>query len=374
MTDRLSALMRQEADALDVPPPAAAPALSQGRGIRRRRRVGMAVAGVAVLAAVASGAALIDGFGNDRSAAPAPAATDRAATGAAFAIGTTVYFDDATKKAQIDDNAIKSLYYTSAGVLVRHGDNPSSDGGGPQRFSLVEPDATVTTLSVVTEEAVASTDVAQPYLAYAEVTAGNIEVVVHDVATDSDVARVALPAGDGSFLPVSIDGDLVYVSAGSKDYVVDWRTGEVTEPNVLRGYPTVHGGRSAIYGGTSGADVLDAVTGEVLLNEFVGDYGFFSLSLDGDFAQVVSDEPAKAFDVYDIDAGTHVSIPGQSSDFSWTPGGDLYRLADSMLTTCEADTGDCTSVPVALDVQPNTSQDPNDFSGELKLGGRTYES
>ena len=48
------------------------------------------------------------------------------AQGPVFAVGTTVYLDGGKTKATVDDKAIKSLYYTSAGVLVRHGNNPAA--------------------------------------------------------------------------------------------------------------------------------------------------------------------------------------------------------------------------------------------------------
>ena len=114
-------------------------------------------------------------------------------TGPVFSIGTTVYLDGGAQQVQIDDDAIKSLYYTSAGVLVRHGDNNWSDGGGPQRFSLVRPDGTVDPIDVVTEETVHSTDPTQPYLAYAEETDAGIDVVLRDLRDDTEAARVSIP-------------------------------------------------------------------------------------------------------------------------------------------------------------------------------------
>ena len=63
--------------------------------------------------------------------------------GATFTVGVTAYLDGGAVTATIDDKAVKSSYYTSVGLLVRHGNNNYSDGGGPQRFSLVTPNGTV---------------------------------------------------------------------------------------------------------------------------------------------------------------------------------------------------------------------------------------
>ena len=189
MTERLSTLLREEASTLDVPPPPAASVVTRGRSLRRRRRVGAAAAALALVTVVGTGLAMgLDGSGDDGATGVDPAGPSTG-HGAVFSLGTTVFYDGGTQSATIDDQAIKSTYYTSAGLLVRHGDNNASDGGGPQRFSLVTEDGTVTPVSVVTEEVVPGIDPAQPYLAYAEVVDGEVQVVVHDVATDEEVAR-----------------------------------------------------------------------------------------------------------------------------------------------------------------------------------------
>ena len=142
------------------------------------------------------------------------------------------------------------MYYTSAGVLVRHGNNPYSDGGGPQRFSLVRPDGSVDPIDVVTEETVHSTDPGAPYLAYAETVDGTVEIVVRDLRDDSEAARVPMP-GDFSWggwpaPPVALSGDLVYVGTEDVARTVSWRTGEVAEVDTVRpGYPDVSGGATS---------------------------------------------------------------------------------------------------------------------------------
>lgn len=365
MTERLSALMQLEADRLDVPPPPAGPVLAQGRALRRRRRLSFVGAAASVLLVVGGGAVIL---GGDDPSRPTPSTgVDAAADpGVTFALGSTVYFDDATQQVTIDDKAVKSLYYTSVGVLVRHGNNSYSDGGGPQRFSLVRPDGTVSPVSVETEETVHATDPEQPYVAYAQDTGGTVEVVVHDVDTDTEVARVPVPGAAASFLPVAISGDKVYLGAEGDDFVIDWSTGEITQPGIVSGYPEIAGGRVS-NSEQGSATVTDAETGDELLTVSFPDYGYLSLSPDGRFATLEiesMDAGAGEFEVYDVDTGSHVTIQGQVYDFGWTAGGELFRLTQDGFDSCDPATGECTSTPLELDGR----------IAEAQLGGRTYES
>lgn len=364
MTERLSALMQLEADRLDVPPPPAGQVLAQGRALRRRRRLSVVGAAASALIVVGGGAVIL---GGDDPSRPTPSTgVDAAADpGVTFALGSTVYFDDATQQAVIDDKAVKSLYYTSVGVLVRHGNNSFSDGGGPQRFSLIRPDGTVSPVSVETEETVHATDPEQPYVAYAQDTGGTVEVVVHDVDTDTEVARVPVPGASASFLPVAISGDKVYLGAEGDDFVIDWRTGEISQPGIVKGYPEVAGGRVS-NSDEGSATVVDAETGEELLSVSFEGYAYLSLSPDGRYATLEKDSMSGGggVDVYDVDTGAHVQLPGSLFTYGWTVDGDLFRLTQDGINSCEAATGDCSATELDLPGDP----------AEAKLGGRTYES
>src|SRR4051794_10139432 len=187
--------MRRAADGLVVPAAPSAEVLRHARAVRRRRHATTA-AGVAAVVVLAGGGGLVargDGPPGERRAADDPVPAAPGPEGAVFSIGTTVYLDGGARTATIADHAIKSMYYTSAGVVVRHGNNDWSDGGGPMRFSLVAPDGSVHPLDVTFEETVPSTDPTQPYLAYAQRAAGVVQVVVLDVRDGSEVARVPVP-------------------------------------------------------------------------------------------------------------------------------------------------------------------------------------
>jgi hypothetical protein len=385
MTERLNQLLRDEADHLDIPPVAADGALTRGRSLRRRRSVAMVGAAGVVLAMVA-GATWLAAGGNDGEVIDPAGPTS---SELAFAIGNNVYLDGGAVRATIDDASVKSLYYTSAGVLVRHGNNPDSDGGGPQRFSLITPDGAVKPISVVTEETVHSTDASQPFLAYAETTSGSTDVVVWNLETNSEEARVTLPGGlswgGWSAPPVSLSGDIVYVGTSDTARAVNWRTGDITETAAVpAGFPQVFGGRAE-----SDGRVVDVATGETLL-QIEGDDSYLVLSPDGRFAMANTYDGDQPVRVYDIASKAHVDINGAPRGYGWSADGQVFTVDGHELTTCSPTTGDCETTDVDLVKEPQDSQGlitrcdeggectpvgpPPDYSGELKLGGMTYES
>jgi hypothetical protein len=373
MTERLTTLLHAEADHLQVPAPPTHDVLTQGRGLRRRHRIGTGVAAVAAVAVVAAGTGFAAGLLDDEQRAVEPVPTGPSTGhGAVFTLGTTVYWDGGTQSAKIDDKAIKSTFYTSVGLLVRHGNNNNSDGGGPQRFSLVNENGTVTPVSVVTEEVVPGVDPTQPYLAYAVVTDGVVEVVMHDVSTDEEVARVPVPDaktwGGWSAPPVSLSGDTVYVGTDDVMRTVDWRTGEVgTTDTVQPGFSDVSGGRAVGYSEDE-LTVVDVESGDVLLSVTRNNFGWLQLSPDGRFATVDTDS-GNATDVYDIDAGTKVTIEGRSFDYGWSPDGDLFKVAKRHVVTCDSGTGECTTGDLTIP-QEGGGVAPED----LRYGNQTYES
>jgi len=414
MTERLRQLLGGEADGLDVPPPATDAVLRQGRGLRRRHRVVVGACGAAAAVIVGGSVVALAGSGNE-TAAPDPASTP-VGDNAVFSYGNHVFYDGPGNAAEIDDDAVKSLYYTSAGVVVRHGDNAYSDGGGPQRFSLVTPDGKVSRLGLVTEETVHASDPGQPYVAYAEAVDGELQVVVYDVEADAEAARVAVVATAKNWFPLSIDGDTVYVqdSYDGKAYAVDWRAGTAARSDI----PTVwnvSGGRVATDVDDKPA-IVDAATGDVVLT--VDRTGYFNLSPDGRYAELVKggDEPRSGpveRELYVVDSGSSFTVTGPPNDWGWTADGDLFHVGRTEVTTCSSPSGACSAEPYAKpgipDPEPvtqtvsepvcateaadcfsddwfqNCADHPeecdwevstyvDDQAIELRLGGRTYES
>jgi len=367
VTERLTDLLHRAVDDLVIPPAPSTVVISHGRSVRRRRRFSLAT-GAALLAAGVGVAAIVGDAPADRGTDPAD--TTSGLTGAVFSVGVTVYWDGGAHHTTIDDQAIKSSYFTSVGLLVRHGDNNASDGGGPQRFSLVRPDGTVSPVSVVTEEIVPGVDPTEPYLAYTEVVDGVVQVVVHNVSTDEEVARVPLPGrlewGGWSGPPVALDGDTVYVGTLDVIRTVDWRTGEMGKVDGLgSGYPSINGGRTV---GRTGdrATVVDVDTGEVLLSVAAGRHGYLALSPDGRFATL---DTGRSFDVYDIETGTHTTFEGGSYDYGWTAEDDLARLEHHHVVTCSPITAECTT---------GAERIPGDGGGvapdDVRFAGQIFES
>lgn len=367
MTDRLRVLLREEADTLDVPSPAPHEVLRRGRSVRRRHQAASAVAALAV-AGVVAGTALVathdpGGRGSEQPAQRVDETTGE--TGVTFSVGTTLWYDDATRSVEIPDTAVKSLFYTSAGVLVRHGDNNWSDGGGEQRFSLVTPEGEVSTLGLVTEEVAHTTDPAQPYVAWAEVVDGTLTAVVHDVVTDEEVARWPVPDAEGArFVTSQLAGEMLFLRVLSEDeesyFEVEWRTGEAAPLD--EDVSDLGGGRAVV-----GRSVVDLATGDVLWS--ASDDAAIDLSPDGRFVLLSSYGMRTTYRTVAIDeAGDPVRLAGSPRGYAWTAGSELYSVTARAITTCDPATGDCSESPVDLGVSRR------ELLETLRLGGAAYES
>lgn len=361
MTDRLMTLLHDEAETLDIPPTPTTEILGAGRRLRRRRNLTI-WAGAALAVAVLAGGSLVAATrGDGHTAEPARVVSPPVPFG--WASGDTVYVGTQGRPVQMPEVA-QTLYYTSAGILVRTNKDGSSDGGAPFHFELVRDDGTATRLDLTLGEVVPSTDAAQPYLAWATMADGKIRVVVRDVRTDRDVATVDVPGtfhwGGWAAPPVSLSGDQVFVDTDGKTEVVDWRTGRTHPSDVVPGstYSTVSGGHVLILSRDS-VEVLDADSGKVLLH-VDGSADLAELSPDGRMAVV---SRAGQDQLYDLDGGatSRVSL----SSWGWAANSDqVYGVRGSTLTTCSTTTGECrdTSVPP---VGRNTL---------VRYAGRPYES
>lgn len=371
MTERLRDLLDHEAEGVDVPTPPAVDVVRRARGLRRRRRV--AAGGAALAVVVIAGAAALALTSDGGPEAPDPA--DPTNSAPAYAIGNTIYYGD--EVVAVDDKAVKSLYYTSAGILVRHGNNSYSDGGGPQRFSLVTDDGAVQPVGVETEETVHNTDPGQPYVVYGERVAGVVNLVVHDVESDDEAARVPLPDATGSWFPVALAGNTAYLQSGDDVYAVEWSTGEIAHSDVIPHVLDVAGGHALVHKRNGGASVIATVSGE----EVASTSGDAMLSPDGRHLQsttveALSEQVEDPSDVrgtttvLDVDTGEEATLDhSQPWGWAWTASGDLFTIDEESaeLVTCSATTGDCESTPVDL---PQTG----DGALDIIYGGLIRES
>jgi hypothetical protein len=341
-----------------VPPAPTGEILHRARRLRRRRAASVVAAAALTVAVVAVGAAVLR---DDSPTTVAPASTPPASF--AWAVDDTVYVGPEGSPVRMPEVA-QTLYYTSAGVLVRTNLDGTSNGGAPFHFELVDPHGTATKLGVTLGDVVPATDPSQPYLAWATMEQGHIQVVVHDVVTDRDVATVDVPGsftwGGWNAPPVSMSGDQVYVATDLQAQVVDWRTGETHPSTVVPGstYPTVAGGHVLSWR-PDHVDVLDAETGKVLLR-VDGSVNDAQLSPDGRLAAV---SRGGQDELYDLAGGTTSRI--SLSSWGWAPDSDeVFGVHGSTLTTCSTTSGACQDTRV-----PPVGKDAS-----VRYAGHAYES
>lgn len=370
MTERLKALLHEEADTLTIPTPPTDSALAAGQRLRRRRHLGRSAAALALVCVVGGGVAMGQTLGEDAGTQNDPAGTTPAAPApAVFAVGSTVYVGS---QAADVPHTVHSLHYTSAGILVRSNPNDgASDGSGPENLTLARTDGTTVDLGVVPEGAGPATDADQPYFVLAEADGPAFKAVVRDAVTGDVVREVALPEGKPSYWPVpplSLDGDTLYVGFKSSTSAVDWQSGEHRAVDGMAGgLPVVEGGRTVVGNRQSGS-VLDAATGEVLLEVPFDDYGSMDLSPDGRFARVSvegTQELSTSIEVYDVDSGDHQMIEGDSHGWGWTADGALFRVTGDTVTICHGSTGACRDSPAPVQLADDAFP---------RLGGQLYES
>lgn len=372
MTERLSALLHQEADSLDVPTPLVGDVLTAGRRVRRRRRLTQGVAVVAVGVVVGGTALLVGGESDSPDALVAdPAPTGTADVGAVFSVGDTLYLHGGTTSATLPE-VVQAMYPTSAGVVVRTNKDGSSDGGAPFHFALVDNGGAVHDIGLTLGEVVPATDPGEPYLAYAAAQGASTQVVVVDVTSGDEVARVDVPdefswAG-WEAPPVALAGDVVYVGMDKEALTVNWRTGESSASDVVPGgsIPVVSGGHVVVqHGESKPVSVVDATTGATLLDVRAGAYGYVTLSPDGRFAKVVDQEKEQGFELYTVETGASVPIHGAPWDYGWTSDGELFSVSSQGVDVCSPTTGECSGSPLPAGVS---------VDGDLRVMGLMYES
>jgi len=375
VTDRLALLLHQEADTLDVPAPDTNGILGDGRRLRRRRRAAEGLAVAAVVALVVGLTVALPRLGG-QPGSDLPTASAAELEGWAVASGSTVQLG--TGQTVQVDGAVKSIYYTSAGVLVRTGAEATTDAPD-STYTLVDGEGQTTDFALELGDRVPGTDPSRPYLAYAEKTddAGRWTIVVRDVRT-GEVAQTVPVTGSftwGGWVapPVSLSGTHVYVGMDDATLDVDLRRSTVTPSSLPGGFmPTVRGGREVTFDDAANTQsVVDAQTGSVLLHRSQAKR-LLSLSPDGTHAIATSsrtcdDDNRCVFDnptavVYDLATSGHHEFTVGEGSFGWTPDGDLLRVDRDSVDVCDATTLVCHSTPVEV------------HGRSLRLGGTNYEA
>ncbi|TQK72221.1 hypothetical protein [Nocardioides sp. SLBN-35] len=387
MTERLAALLHEEAESLAVPPLPADDVVRRGRGLRTRRRVRLGAAAVAV-AAVAATATLAGTQLGDRDR---PAGRDLAAavpatdTDWAVAQGSTVHLGTGAT-AQVPGQ-VKAMYYTSAGMLVRIGRSAATDAPD-SAYWLVAPDGTTSDFDLHLGDRKPGTDPTLPYLAYAAPgdDARHWKVVLRDVRTGEVATTVPVEGtftwGGWNAPPVALSGDHVYVGVDGTLLDVRWRTGEVRTTTIPTHMPETAGGRDVVMGEDGKTvTIIDAATGEVLqslpydpTDDDPAATVWPRLSPDGSHALLTptlmcqADTGSCRFEdpratVIDLPGGRRSVVRLGNADYGWTATGRLLQVDGTSVQSCDPDTGTCEPTPVTLDPGAN-----------LKVSGNAYES
>ena len=373
MTERLSAMLRDGADQLEVPPVDLAVILGRGTQDRRRRRFVTLLAAAVALVVVGVGAtvAATSVGRSDRGGQATDSTGSRPSQGlVAYGADSTVVIGGITATIP---HTLHSLHYTSVGVLTRSNPNDgASDGSGPETLTLITKDGSTTDLGTIPEGVGPATDPDEPVYALAERSGDGFVAVVRDALTGDEVASVPLPELPMSYWPVpplGLDGEVIYAGFEESAVAINWRTGE-TQPaaGLAGGIPEVRSGRAILQAEGTYA-VVDAATGDPQLEIPLtkNDYAFGVLSPDGRFLRIKVESMASGgatdgAEVYDIDTGKRVQLPGSSQEWGWSSGSSAFRVTGQGIEMCSPETGACTS-----ESAPN-------IGANLRLGGNTYES
>lgn len=378
MTERITALLQEEADDLAVPAIDAGEIIADGRRMRRRRSALQIIGAGAVVGVIAAGAVTWTGLrDSDEPRATSPGGIDEL-SGWAIATGGTIKLQGAGPVEV--DGQVKSLYYTSEGVLVRAGKSPYTDVPGGSHYSVLNDDGQLTDLGLTLGDQTPATDPDEPYVAYSEPGSGEAKWTIRlvDVRTGEVAHSVSF---DGAFTwagwdapPISLDGDHVYAGMDEATLDINWRDGSITTARGLprETAPDVRNGKMlmqtwAVPDGeqsqpVSEAFVVDVASGDRQDVPIDLDQGFASLSPDGTELLIESSSSAS---LYDLATGESTELPRvKSVGTGWTPGGGTLQVGKKDLTICGR-----TDASYGCQSRPLDRPD-----GELRIAGNSYES
>lgn len=354
MTDVLTTMLRQEASAVLVPPTPTATILQTGKALRRRHRIVVASGALLVVGiVVASAVGLLASGSSDRAIDPVRLAEFE--RWGAVAVGRDVYVGDQHVRW---DSDVKAMYYTSEGVVVRGTD-----------YALVRADGEVIPIEVNIPDRIPGFEPDSTRFAYADPAGSRWDVVVHDAATDEELARVEV---QGSFTwggweapPVSIDGDLAWVHFDGHWTEVDWRTGEVREVPDTSSVFEIQNGRYTVQSGDRW-QVRRMSDSELVGRLDLRPGWYATFSPDGRFMRSFPNDSGSTDGtediVHDVSSGRSREITDPGEDFGWTPDGQLLVVHQDSISTCAPITATCQTRPFARG------------ASDLRIGGNPYES
>ena len=376
MTERLSELLRDEARDIPVPHAPASAVLGRGRRVRRRRRLTAGATAAAAVLAVAGGTALVSEQLREPTEPEPLTATGSYTELGALAVDGELYVGG---RHVPFEEPIKSLHYTSEGVVVRSGTSSGNDDG--DQYALVRGDGSTEELDLPADDGMVATEPDSTRLAFvAPAGRDRWDVVVTDVESGDEVARhtvdASFPRGfRWSAPPVALHGDLVWVHFGGGWTEVDWRSGAVRQVPGTEHVFEVAGGRYAERGSTDAPWTIRAMEdGHVLTRLQLDEEAYGTFSPDGRYFRVW--DMSRAFGVevepyvHDIDTGQRSPVPeghspvSKGTDVGWTPDGDLLTMTgEGVVQTCAVG-AECQDTGLVVDLE---------LDSEVLIGGGLFE-
>ena len=369
MTERLSQLLHDEADRLDVPPVAADAVLARGRGLRRRRTASPRSARPPPSLAVVGGHRARGQNGDDDDRAGSSRPTPPPTNGLAWLrIRLDGLLGDRTAPVP---GTIHTFHYTPTACW-----SAATPTTAPPTAPAPSRSRWCARTGPRSTSARSRRASGRPQTRTSRSTSwprpdDGFVAVVRDAGTGETVDEVPLPDEPPSYwdvTPLALDGGTIYVGYKSETAAVDIATGEshIVE-GMSGGIPDVLGGRIIAAEGTT-ISVLRRGTGELIRAFEVGDDAWGTLSPDGRYLGVSTirrrDLRVPVHCLRRRHRRTGRPRPArQRSRGGWTAAGDAFAVAKGTLTTCDLDTGDCTTSDVPI--KGNTF---------VKLGGKTDES
>ncbi|MGL5824412.1 MAG: hypothetical protein ACRCYU_06185 [Nocardioides sp.] len=380
MTDRLTELLELEAADVRVSAAPVADILTEGRRLRRRQRRATTVL-LAVTVAITS----VGGAGTwrilERRDQGSPADSAIAASRLdvpVFGIGSTVYLGDVIASAP---GTVRSLHYTSAGVLVRssvptNAEKGDADGSGLDALSLVTANGGVTNLDVIGEGTAPVTDPDEPVFVLPRQAGGGLYASVYLATTGARVGRVALStlpvAGPSPGRILGLDGDVLYAGNQENTVAVNWRTGQQRPIIGAEGIVEVRGGR-AVIDGRNWSRVINLNNSSIAATVPLRGYTGYRLSPDGQLATAVIEPEVDLTStpplwVYDVGRRRLVDLEKlPSRGYGWTAGGDPFWITANSVVRCYPRTRGraCVTDPLPSGVRV-------DKDADVRLGGIDY--
>ena len=265
----------------------------------------------------------------------------------AFSVGQKLYIGGQ----EIDwDEPIKTLYYTSAGVVVRSGAQEATDSAGPSHFTLVEPDGSRTPVEIDAGDRILGFEPDSTHVAYAEPNGPSWDVVVKDVKTGEELGRQTIAGtftwGGWEAPPVAIDGDWVWVHFDDGWTEVAWADGAIRLDATTENTYEVANGHYADWNSRNDLWTIRRMSNHTKVADVQLEKGWYAFfSPDGNYLNAfpndVEKEPAVSTIIYDARTGEQRAVPDASESLGWTPDGHTLEVEDDEIRICGAIDGGC---------------------------------